>query len=316
MKIHLIFDFQFLYYKYKFPLERGRMKRLYTPVDCGGVMVEKDVSQIYYAIKEIEEIRRKLEHNGHSLNISVCFDSKSSRKDGDTSASKEYKANRSSKLNDDDFNNIRIVRDLLEEAGYNTYKLDGIEADDLINNLVSKYSNDFDYTIIVTCDLDLAVNIKENVGLYRYKSKGENLPKGGYTSIALQNFNTVVDQELKCHVPYNVIMLFKCTVGDKSDNIAGIKKFGPVAFTKLVSHLETLGEIDWSKCSTKEETEKVLEKLVGYITDEQLTQAKESLELVAPIQISSDDIPFPEKTSNRELREKSYMKLNMQSLID
>lgn len=310
MRVHLIFDFQFLYYKYKFALDSGRMKRLTAPVDCGGVNVEKDISQIYYAIREIENIRRKLEYNGHDLKISICFDSKSARKNGEGSKAQEYKANRVSKLNENDFDNIKFVKNLLSDAGYNVYKIDGIEADDIINNLVNKYSDDFDYTMIVTCDLDIAVNIKKNVGLYRFKSTS------GYSSISFENFNTVVDQELKCHVPYNAIMLFKCTVGDKSDNIAGIKKFGPAAFTKMVSHLESLGDIEWSKCYTAEETEKVLDKLVGYLTEDQLSQARESLRLVEPIELTAEQVPFPEKVSDKELREKSYMRLNMQSLIE
>lgn len=310
MKVHLIFDFQFLYYKYKFALDSGRMKRLSAPVDVGGVRVEKDISQVYYALREMEGIRKRLEYGGNDVTVSICFDSKSNRKDQGTSESKAYKANRENKLNSDDFDNIDLVRQMLTEAGYNTYKLEGIEADDIIYNLVSKYKDSFDYTMIVTCDLDIGVNIQGSVGLYRFKSTS------GYSAIDEAHFNEVVDAELKCHVPYNAIMLYKCTVGDKSDNIAGIKRFGPSAFNKLVDYLGSFDDIDWNGLRTKEKVAEILDKCGGYFTDEQMTQAKESLELVAPILISSADIPFPAKKSSRELREEAYMKLNMQSLVE
>lgn len=310
MKVHLIFDFQFLYYKYKFALDSGRMKRLSAPVDVGGVRVEKDISQVYYALREMEGIRKRLEYGGNDVTVSICFDSKSNRKDQGTSESKAYKANRENKLNSDDFDNIDLVRQMLTEAGYNTYKLEGIEADDIIYNLVSKYKDSFDYTMIVTCDLDIGVNIQGSVGLYRFKSTS------GYSAIDEAHFNEVVDAELKCHVPYNAIMLYKCTVGDKSDNIAGIKRFGPSAFNKLVDYLGSFDDIDWNGLRTKEKVAEILDKCGGYFTDEQMTQAKESLELVAPILISSADVPFPAKKSSRELREEAYMKLNMQSLVE
>lgn len=310
MKVHLIFDFQFLYYKYKFALDSGRMKRLSAPVDVGGVRVEKDISQVYYALREMEGIRKRLEYGGNDVTVSICFDSKSNRKDQGTSESKAYKANRENKLNSDDFDNIDLVRQMLTEAGYNTYKLEGIEADDIIYNLVSKYKDSFDYTMIVTCDLDIGVNIQGSVGLYRFKSTS------GYSAIDEAHFNEIVDAELKCHVPYNAIMLYKCTVGDKSDNIAGIKRFGPSAFNKLVDYLGSFDDIDWNGLRTKEKVAEILDKCGGYFTDEQMTQAKESLELVAPILISSADVPFPAKKSSRELREEAYMKLNMQSLVE
>lgn len=306
--IHLIFDFQFLYYKYKFALDSGRMRRLTTPVDVGGVVVEKDVSQIYYALREIESIRKKLEKSGKHIVVSVCFDSKSKRKDGDTTEAKEYKANRVKKLNDEDFDNIELVRNILTTAGYNVYKMDGIEADDLVHALVS-YSDVFDYTVIVTCDLDIAINVSDKVGLYRFKSSS------GYGAVDMKTFSNVVKNELKCDVPFNAIMLYKATVGDKSDNIAGIKKFGPAAFTKLIKHIEDSMDIEWSEAVTYEKTKEILEKCKGYLTDDQLKQAFDSLELIKPIEFSDDEIEPPVKISNSKLRENAYMKYNMKSLI-
>ena len=50
MKAHIIIDYSFLYYKYKFQLESGKMKRLTQLMEWHGANIEKDVSQIYYSI--------------------------------------------------------------------------------------------------------------------------------------------------------------------------------------------------------------------------------------------------------------------------
>ena len=47
---------------------------------------------------------------------------------------------------------------LLNEAGHNTYRYDGYEADDLVTYLAQNYKDVFDYTIIYTPDKDLKVN--------------------------------------------------------------------------------------------------------------------------------------------------------------
>lgn len=309
MRYHLIFDFSFLYYKYKFAIESGRMKRLTYPIEIGGVKIEKDVSQIYYAIREMEGIRKKLSSKGAEVTVSICFDSKSKRKEEETEVASEYKANRVSKLNSFDFDNIAFVKKLLDEAGYNTYKIDGIEADDIVHALVEHYSDKFDDTLIVTCDLDLAINIKPHVNMYRFKSTS------GYGFIMDKNFSEVVGAELKCNMPYNAVMLYKCTVGDKSDNIKGINKFGPAAFNKMISYLSTNGYSDWDKLNTYDETKKVLDNLGGYLKPEQLSQAYESLGLVRPIELTCDEVAFPCNQSDRDKREAAYMQLGMQSLV-
>ena len=51
MLVHLLVDYSFLYYKYKFQLENGYMKRLTTPLEWHGTVIEKDVSQIYYSMR-------------------------------------------------------------------------------------------------------------------------------------------------------------------------------------------------------------------------------------------------------------------------
>lgn len=309
MNLHLIVDYSFLYYKYKFQLDSGKMKRLSKTMEWNGVTVEKDISQIYYSIREIEMFRREWESQGHNVVISVCFDMPSKRKAAQTEESEKYKSNRGHKLTPEDHENIRFVQTILNTAGYNTYRFEGYEADDLVAYLVNNYQSEFDYNIIYTPDADLLVNISDKVGARRYKT-GK-----GYTEVKKENFSEYLSAEMKCVVPYNALTLYKCTVGDKSDCIDGIKKFGPAAFTKLVQHLNTFG-IDWTTAANYEAVKNMLDKCVEYLKPEQLEQAYASLELVRPETIPDGLIVKPESVGSKEKREEAYLPLDMNSLVE
>lgn len=313
--IHVVVDYSFLYYKYKFQLESGRMKRLTTPMNWKGTVIEKDISQIYYSIKEIEGFRRKWEQIGHDVFVSVCFDMPSDRKqktDESGEAATKYKSNRTKKLNEDDFENIQFVERLLSQAGYNTYRFERYEADDIVAHLVNKYKDTFDVTLVYTPDADMLVHVQPKVGVCRYKTKR------GYSNVDVSNFEDYISEEMKCYIPFNGLMLYKCTVGDKSDCIDGIKKFGPSAFTKLVEHLNENYGIVWSMMNKYGNVEITLEQLRddGYFTKEQFKQAQESLSLVRPMQFEDGVVADPIKHSTRELRSAAYSPYNMNSLID
>ena len=308
MKVHLVVDYSFLYYKYKFQLDSGKMRRLTQAMEWKGAVIEKDVSQIYYSLREIEGFRRDWEDKGHDVIVSVCFDMPSKRKQAETAEASKYKSNRGSKLTTEDFENIQFVQKLLDIAGYNTYRIDGYEADDIVSQLLDMYKNQFDYNVIYTPDADLLVNVCDNVGAMRYKS-GK-----GYSGVTVENFSDYLGTELKCTMPYNALMLYKCTVGDKSDCIDGIKKFGPAAFNKLVAFLETAG-INWSICGNYNNVKIILDACAKYFTEAQLKQAYESFELVKPEIIPDELLPFPVNHTSSEKRAEAYLPYNMKSLV-
>lgn len=311
LKVHAIVDYSFLYYKYKFQLDSGKMRRL-TDTATG-----KDISQIYYSIKEIESFRRQLEAVGNSVTMSICFDMPSDRKhstdgatEGEVAAANAYKSSRTKRLNDDDFANILIVQDLLNKAGYNTYRFEGFEADDLVANLIRMYQMEFDYNIIYTPDADLLVNISPLVGARRYKVFK------GYQNVDMSNFCAYLSAEYKCSIPYNALMLFKSLCGDKSDNIAGVKGFGPKAFDKLVTNLNSLG-LEWENHGSYRATQYLLEVCKGkWLTEDQYNQATESLSLVRPLIIEDDQLVYPMHKSNQQLRQGSYSIYQMTSLYE
>lgn len=320
MKIHLIFDFSHIYYKYLFRVRNNKISKLTAEIfeqgdDFGTErQVTKDVSLIYYPIREIENMRRALEENSKiDLTISVCFDMPSKRKESskeEGDAASQYKANRKKTLCEEDFENIREIQRLLDVAGYNTYREEGFEADDLVVHLVKKHHDEFDYNMIYTNDADLLALIDEKVAMYKYKTTGE------YKQIHRGNFETMAQEEFKCSVPFNAVMLYKATTGDASDNIKGIPKFGKKAFEKLVNYLNSQQATDWSTGLTYEGTKAILDQAKGYLYPTDVMTAMECLELVRPLDLGQIELGIPSKKTSKELRQEAYLKYNMQSLVN
>jgi len=309
MNLHIIVDFMHIYYKYFFQNSEGKLSKLSAPVNWKGTVIEKDTTMIYYPLRDIEGIRKNLESLGHTVTMSICFDSKSHRKDEGTESANDYKAGRTHALTDIDHENIDFIQKLLDKAGHNTYKIDGYEADDIANYLSKKCMNNYDYTVIYTNDKDLIVNVNEKVGVMRFKQYK------GYTQVDMSNYEVYLEQEFGVFIPYNALGLYLSTVGDNADNIKGIHKFGKVAFKKLITKVAASNDIDWKKCGDYNELAKVLEYCGKELNEEQCKQMVESFAMVANLKLNSELVAEPTKHSTQELRESTYSELAMLSLI-
>jgi len=308
MKVHAIVDFMHIYYKYFFQAREGKITRLSAPVDWNGTVIEKDTTLIYYPIRDIEGIRKDLTCLGHDVTISICFDMPSSRKESGVEGSEEYKSSRKKNLNEDDIKNIQYIEKLLKQAGHNTYRIAGYEADDIVSYIVRNYANDFDYNIIYTNDKDLLVNISNNVGVMRFKQYK------GYTQVDRSNYEAYLEPEFKTFIPYNALGLYLASVGDSADEIKGIHKFGPKAFSKLITKIASKNKIDWSVCGDYDKLQEVVGMCEEFLTPEQYVQLQNSFALVANMELI-DDIDKPILQSTIEKRKKAYEVLNMISLI-
>lgn len=310
MKIHAIIDFMHIYYKYYFQYTSGKLKRLSVNALIDGASInDKDVTLIYHPLKDIEYIRKELEKVGHEVVISVCFDRPSLRKELDAEGSKDYKAGRPNNLTYVDFNNIDIIKSLLDKAGHNTYRIDGYEADDIINYLVKNYANQFDYNIIYTNDKDLLINVNNNVGVMRFKQYK------GYTQCDKTNYTEYLEEEYKVFIPYNALGLFLSSAGDSADRIKGIMKFGPKAFGKLITKVSEKYNVDWSKCGDYDELAKVIPLCADFLTPEQFEQLQDSFKLVSSLDIK-EDIQQPTGGCNRDRRIAAYGEFEFKSLFD
>ncbi len=308
MKIHVIIDFMHIYYKYFFQMREGKLKRLSAPIEWNGTVIEKDTTLIYYPLRDIEGIRRQFENLGHTVTMSICFDMPSHRKDEGVAGGEEYKAGRKKVLSEEDHKNIEFLCNILTTAGHNTYRINGYEADDIVNYLVRNYSDTFEYTVIYTNDKDLMVNINDKVGVMRFKATK------GYTQVDINNYESYLEQEFGVFIPYNALGLFLATAGDSADHIKGITKFGKVAFKKLITKVSMKNNVNWSICGDYTELQKVVAMCEEFLTHEQYEELKVSFTLVANLEMV-EDVAAPTLVSTNESREQAYMPYKMISLV-
>lgn len=298
MKLHLIFDFNHMFYKYKFRLEKGSLRKL----SYG----DKDISYIYYNLRDIEQARKKYEKLGYDVYVHICLDSKTKRKD----ENKEYKATRENRLTEENFNDMHETAELLRSAGYDVEKAEGFEADDIIWTLVNTIPRD-EAVVIYTNDSDVTVNVNTNVIVELYNSMK------GSQEVTMKNFEEFMQTKFKSELfTYNQIVLYKCLVGDKADNVKGVTRFGVKAFDRLLWSMRDLISGHENLFSNYEYVKAFLNRAenLGYLSKEQLQEALDSLELVIPREVEELELKYMKST--HDTREKAYSKYEMVSLYE
>jgi len=126
------------------------------------------------------------------------------------------------------FKTIPLIQEFVDALGIKTVYPSNLEGDDVISFL-SK--NSIGSTIIISSDQDLLQLVSENVHVF--------LPSKNLI-VNLDNFQETTG------VAKNQFILYKCVLGDKSDNIFGLDGYGPVK-AKVLS--EKLSNNDFSDVS-------------------------------------------------------------------
>jgi len=139
----------------------------------------------------------------------------------------EYKAGRT-KPPDDFYAQLPILHELLESFGWPLYELDGYEADDIMGTVALEAAEKDIETCIVTGDYDMMQLISPMTKVYITKKGSELVYYDDDAFIA--KYGVRVDQFVD----------YKALVGDKSDNIPGVRKVGPKAAEKLLTTYEDL----------------------------------------------------------------------------
>lgn len=287
MKKLIIVDVQYLYYKYMFTYMSGRLAKL----TCG----ERDTTMLFYPLKEIKGIS-----DAWQTDLAVCFDSANpERKDEDP----DYKKNRTNKLSSEDRDNIAEIKSILDRIGIKTYKVDRKEADDLVKTVKENEQDKYDYIEIYTPDSDLLQLVDKKTEVHLYKT-GK-----GYTVVNYDNFEEMLSTKIfKTYVPYNMVMAYKSTVGDTSDGIKGIPKFGPSAFNKWINQYSA--SINFELGTSKEY---VLQLLRNTIEGSKVIEAEKSIEKVALRYV--EGLEPLENRCTRELREQVFEEYEMYTLV-
>lgn len=154
-----------------------------------------------------------------------------------------YKSNRP-KMPEDLIVQMQEIKSHLAHLGLTYLQLDSNEADDVISSFIETFKSDSYYFYIFTRDKDMMQLIDNKVSVVKYS--GKCLINYGYLEF-VRDYNF----EPKNYVDYLSIL------GDKSDNIDGIKGIGPVTSRKLIKEFGNVESI-CKKVQTLPEKVKVL----------------------------------------------------------
>lgn len=140
----------------------------------------------------------------------------------------DYKANRPEPEPTEVYQK-RWLYEQLKERGYPIARLKGAEADDVIATLARIYGESCPDVWLVGADKDLAQCVTDNVR--------QLIPSHGERA---EHFRGPKEVKEKFEVDPGQMPLWLALVGDKSDNIPGVKGIGPVKAAGLIRDYRTL----------------------------------------------------------------------------
>jgi DNA polymerase-1 len=161
--------------------------------------------------------------------VYVCFDSES--KNERHEMFEDYKGNRDISKYEDDRNPIMqlsYVYDCLNLLKIKYYEIEGVEGDDLVGS-IARIAEQYGFNgLIVSSDSDFLQLVNETTFLVSKKGKSEII----YTTDEVYNRIGLFPSQ---------IVDYKSLIGDKSDNIPGVRGIGEKTAIKL---LREYGSID------------------------------------------------------------------------
>lgn len=210
----------------------------------------------------------------------------------------DYKAGRSS-MPDELRMQIPYIKEFLDIKRIKRFEIDLYEADDIIGTIANKAKKEGYHVDIYSSDKDLLQLVSENVYVH--------LTKKGLTE--LEDF-TVEYFKNKYEIDVFSFIDLKALMGDKSDNIPGIKGIGEVKAIKLLKEYKNLEGIfkNIDKISGKDKDKLLDGKDLAYLCRKMAT-----ILLDCPIDLEISDILRQE--SNVDIVNEFYKTLEFRSLI-
>lgn len=156
----------------------------------------------------------------------VIFDSETSRNEN-LEIDSSYKSTRTDYTDvieeENPFSQLPLIKKALDYLNIQYLEVENYEADDFIASIVSNTSYTTYQYIIVSTDSDFIQLINKNTYLY--------VPRG-------KNSILYAEKEVikKYNIPPSKYIIFKSLVGDKSDNIKGIKGIGTISAAKILEY--------------------------------------------------------------------------------
>ena len=244
----------------------------------------------------------------------AIFDGENS-KDSRLNIYPNYKENRESKdvAEEEKIQNFKNKAiEVFEVLGYTVYHSNGIEADDVIGILALKSAAKKLNVIAVSSDKDYKqlCEFSPYINIYQSLSKECEITHAG-------NF------EKKLEIPLDLYVDYLSLVGDKIDNVIGVKNVGPKTAKKWLNEIGSLTEIVENLDKIKNGTTK--NNLIQFINEGRVSLNKRLIEFhfdkSDEVIISKNDIK-PNKISIEKLDEfcikngfKQFREKNIEPLI-
>lgn len=163
--------------------------------------------------------------------IAIAWDIKGTSTSKRTEIYPEYKAGRT-KPPEDFCAQLPALREVLKAFNWPLYELDHYEADDIIGTFACEAAKKDVETCIVSGDYDMLQLIAPKTAVYITKKGGMDLTRYDREAFA-EKYGVQVEQFVD----------YKALVGDKSDNIPGVRKIGPKAAQTLLAQYGTIDGI-------------------------------------------------------------------------
>ncbi|HEX4774384.1 MAG TPA: DNA polymerase I, partial [Candidatus Saccharimonadales bacterium] len=187
----------------------------------------------------------------------------------------EYKAGRKP-APPDFYEQVEILRELLEAFGWPLYELDDYEADDIMGALAVQATAKSMETMLITSDLDMLQLVNDHVHVYALKT--------GLSNIELYSPKSF---EAKYGISVHQFLDLKAIKGDSSDNIPGVPGIGEKGALDLIKEFKTLDGVYNNLPLIKESVCKKLEsgKELAYLS-KQLARIWTD----APVELNLDEV--------------------------
>ncbi|WP_430811404.1 MULTISPECIES: DNA polymerase I [unclassified Carboxylicivirga] len=186
----------------------------------------------------------------------------------------EYKANREATPEDIKLS-VPYIKQLIEALNIPVIVKDGFEADDVIGTLSAKASSAGYTTYMVTPDKDYAQLVKENVFMYKPRSKGGGIDIWGIDQ---------VKDKFEVESPMQVIDILALW-GDAADNIPGCPGVGEKRAKDLIKNFGSIAgiyeHIDELKGKQKE-------NMVNFREQVELSYRLATIRLDVPVELEPD----------------------------
>lgn len=208
--------------------------------------------------------------------VILCFDSPNFRRKKDPT----YKSGRSHSAIA--LSNIEVLYEYLSQCGIGCYKVDGYEADDIIEWVVEKYWREYSDVIIVGNDKDLAHSMRHNTMFRSCRSDMNMLQRTSFPNAVIKDV----------YLPFNMTSIYKSLCGCPSDSVPAFctedGRKGKELYADAVKFYEDHQIVNNYYQTTSREVFRVWAKFEGF-SENDLSRLDDRMDIIFPAPCPFDD---------------------------